>query len=107
MDEIHTCDSSRYWKADTFETRLAAGEEPDKYDKDCIRDYIKRNYSEEEINTKEDLNIPSEVVSKVTNVYKAYWKHLSGNDWCSSSDLNTSVPLDSFVDEYLNDHHNN
>ena len=37
MDEIHTCDSSRYWKADSFESRFAADQEPEKYDKDCIR----------------------------------------------------------------------
>lgn len=28
IDEIHTPDSSRYWLADTYEERHAAGQEP-------------------------------------------------------------------------------
>ena len=41
IDELHTCDSSRYWKKDTYQQRLSEGKEPEKLDKDCIRDYIK------------------------------------------------------------------
>lgn len=37
IDEIHTPDSSRFWKADSFEQRLAAGEEPENFDKEFIR----------------------------------------------------------------------
>ncbi len=39
-DEIHTPDSSRYWRADTYPQRLAAGERPDSFDKDVIRDWV-------------------------------------------------------------------
>ncbi|TVR84609.1 MAG: phosphoribosylaminoimidazolesuccinocarboxamide synthase [Rhodospirillales bacterium] len=39
-DEIHTPDSSRYWKLDTYETRLAAGEEPESLDKEFLRLWI-------------------------------------------------------------------
>ncbi|MEW5847340.1 MAG: phosphoribosylaminoimidazolesuccinocarboxamide synthase [Myxococcota bacterium] len=37
IDEVHTPDSSRFWKADTYEARVAAGEEPDNFDKEFIR----------------------------------------------------------------------
>ncbi len=37
IDEIHTPDSSRYWLADTYATRLAAGLEPDMIDKEFFR----------------------------------------------------------------------
>jgi len=37
IDEVHTPDSSRFWRADTYEQRLAAGEEPDNYDKELVR----------------------------------------------------------------------
>ena len=37
IDEIHTPDSSRYWLADTYATRLAAGQEPDMIDKEFFR----------------------------------------------------------------------
>eukprot|EP00884_Botryococcus_braunii_P013198 jgi/Botrbrau1/2187/Bobra.101_2s0020.1 len=37
VDEIHTPDSSRYWIADTYEQRHAAGLEPQNIDKEFIR----------------------------------------------------------------------
>lgn len=37
IDEMHTPDSSRYWVADTYEQRLAAGEEPESLDKEVVR----------------------------------------------------------------------
>lgn len=39
-DEIHTPDSSRYWIAETYEARLAAGQEPDSLDKEFLRLWI-------------------------------------------------------------------
>jgi phosphoribosylaminoimidazole-succinocarboxamide synthase len=37
IDEIHTPDSSRFWIADTYESKLAAGEEPDNINKEFLR----------------------------------------------------------------------
>ncbi len=37
IDEIHTPDSSRYWMADTYEARFAAGKDPEPLDKDFVR----------------------------------------------------------------------
>jgi phosphoribosylaminoimidazole-succinocarboxamide synthase len=37
IDEVLTPDSSRYWVADTYEARLAAGEEPESLDKEVVR----------------------------------------------------------------------
>jgi phosphoribosylaminoimidazole-succinocarboxamide synthase len=37
IDEIHTPDSSRYWLADSYEARLAAGMEPENVDKEFLR----------------------------------------------------------------------
>ncbi len=37
IDEMHTPDSSRYWVADTYPARLAAGEEPESLDKEVVR----------------------------------------------------------------------
>ncbi|MBL8592461.1 MAG: phosphoribosylaminoimidazolesuccinocarboxamide synthase [Devosia sp.] len=39
-DEIHTPDSSRYWRADTYPERLAAGQRPHSFDKDVIREWV-------------------------------------------------------------------
>ncbi len=40
IDEIHTPDSSRYWHADDYEQRLAAGEEPRSLDKEFVRRWL-------------------------------------------------------------------
>ena len=37
IDEMHTPDSSRYWVADSYQARLAAGEEPESLDKEVVR----------------------------------------------------------------------
>jgi phosphoribosylaminoimidazole-succinocarboxamide synthase len=40
IDEIHTPDSSRYWYAEDYEERLAAGQEPRSLDKEYVRRYL-------------------------------------------------------------------
>jgi phosphoribosylaminoimidazole-succinocarboxamide synthase len=40
-DEILTPDSSRYWKADSYETRLSNGEEPESLDKEFLRLWVR------------------------------------------------------------------
>jgi phosphoribosylaminoimidazole-succinocarboxamide synthase len=37
IDEVHTPDSSRYWVAESYAERLAAGEEPESLDKEVVR----------------------------------------------------------------------
>jgi phosphoribosylaminoimidazole-succinocarboxamide synthase len=45
IDEIHTPDSSRFWKAATYDQRMKAGEDPDPLDKDFVRRwYLAQGY---------------------------------------------------------------
>lgn len=45
MDEVHTPDSSRFWKADTYQSRLKKGDEPENFDKEFLRLwYAERGY---------------------------------------------------------------
>ena len=37
IDEVHTPDSSRFWKADSYQARLDAGQEPENFDKEFVR----------------------------------------------------------------------
>ena len=37
IDEVHTPDSSRWWIADSYDDRLATGEEPESLDKEVVR----------------------------------------------------------------------
>jgi phosphoribosylaminoimidazole-succinocarboxamide synthase len=45
IDEVHTPDSSRFWKADTYDARFAAGEDPENFDKEFVRlAYVEKGY---------------------------------------------------------------
>ncbi len=37
VDEVHTPDSSRFWLAESYETRFEGGEEPENFDKELLR----------------------------------------------------------------------
>jgi phosphoribosylaminoimidazole-succinocarboxamide synthase len=45
IDEVHTPDSSRFWKLETYQKRFDSGEEPDNFDKEFIRmAYAQKNF---------------------------------------------------------------
>lgn len=37
IDELHTPDSSRFWRAETYDDRFEVGEEPENYDREFVR----------------------------------------------------------------------
>ena len=43
IDEIHTPDSSRYWKLGSYEERITKGEEPEYFDKEFLRLWFKEH----------------------------------------------------------------
>jgi phosphoribosylaminoimidazole-succinocarboxamide synthase len=45
IDEVHTPDSSRFWKADSYEERFTAGKDPENFDKEFVRlAYTEKGY---------------------------------------------------------------
>ena len=45
IDEVHTPDSSRYWKADTYQENFNAGNEPENFEKEFVRiAYAEKGY---------------------------------------------------------------
>ncbi|MEW5719458.1 MAG: phosphoribosylaminoimidazolesuccinocarboxamide synthase, partial [Chloroflexota bacterium] len=45
IDEVHTPDSSRFWRADTYAECFARGDEPENFDKEFVRlAYAEKNY---------------------------------------------------------------
>ena len=102
IDELHTCDSSRYWLKETYEDNFNNGKEPDKLDKDCIRDWIKKQcdpYNEEV------PEVPVNVVQNVTNVYKTYYEKLTGETL--KDEVAQELTREDFLDNYFKKHHNN
>ncbi len=72
IDELHTCDSSRYWIKEGYQP----GVEPQKLDKDAIRDWVSGEcdpYTVEEVPV-----VPDHVVQRVTTVYKEMYERFVG-----------------------------
>lgn len=75
MDEIHTPDSSRYWKADSYKKRLSLGEEPESYDKEFLRLwYVQKGYRGEGKPPK----MPAELAVKMSQLYIGIYEKLTG-----------------------------
>jgi fusion protein PurCD len=73
IDELHTCDSSRYWLKDGYQ----AGVEPKKLDKDAVRDWVAKNTDDPY--KADEIIVPEEVVQSVTQVYKTMYEKLLGH----------------------------
>jgi phosphoribosylaminoimidazole-succinocarboxamide synthase len=74
-DEIHTPDSSRYWIAETYERRFAAGEPPDTLDKDYLRRWVAARCDPYGDPIPE---IPSEVILETARIYIGAYETITG-----------------------------
>jgi phosphoribosylaminoimidazole-succinocarboxamide synthase len=78
IDEMHTPDSSRYWKADTYEERFAAGVEPENFDKEFIRlAYAAHNYRGDG----EPPEMPEDLWLNASQRYITTYEMLTGHDF--------------------------
>jgi len=75
IDEVHTPDSSRYWKADTYEERFNAGEEPENFDKEFVRiTYAEKGYRGDG----EIPSMPDELWAAASERYITIYEMLTG-----------------------------
>ncbi len=77
-DEIHTPDSSRYWLAENYAAKIAAGEEPESLDKEFLRLWIRGKcdpYSDE------IPEIPDAVLVEFSQKYIALFEKVTGMEF--------------------------
>lgn len=75
-DEIHTPDSSRYWMADSYPARFAAGERPESFDKDFVRSWVAERCDPYQ----DDIpQIPAELIEQTAEVYRKAYAAITGN----------------------------
>ena len=75
IDEMHTPDSSRYWVADSYEARLAAGDEPESLDKELVRRaLIDLGYDGDG----DPPVLPAEVIAAASDRYASAYERLTG-----------------------------
>ena len=76
IDEIHTPDSSRYWKLDSYEERFARGEEPEYFDKEFLRLWFKEHcdpYADTAL-----PEAPPEMVAELAQRYVGIYEQMTG-----------------------------
>jgi phosphoribosylaminoimidazole-succinocarboxamide synthase len=74
-DEIHTPDSSRYWFAETYPARVAAGEPPDAFDKDVLRRWVAARCDP----YRDDIPpIPPQIIGETAAVYIDAYERITG-----------------------------
>jgi phosphoribosylaminoimidazole-succinocarboxamide synthase len=74
-DEIHTPDSSRYWFQASYESRLAAGERPESFDKDFVRTWVTARCDPYKDKIPE---IPREVILEAARIYISAYEMITG-----------------------------
>ena len=93
IDEIHTQDSSRYWLAETYKDRLAAGEEPDNYDKEFLRLWYKERF--DPYADSEAPAVPDEIITELERRYRFVYETLSGQTFTPSDDTDVQKRIES------------
>jgi phosphoribosylaminoimidazole-succinocarboxamide synthase len=76
IDEIHTPDSSRYWKAGTYQERFDKGEDPEFFDKEFLRLWFKDNC--DPYNDAVLPKAPDELVAELSRRYIEIYETITG-----------------------------
>jgi phosphoribosylaminoimidazole-succinocarboxamide synthase len=80
-DEIHTPDSSRYWFAQTYPLRFAAGEPPDTFDKDFLRRWVAARCDP----YRDPIPpIPREVIAETARIYVGAFETITGESFAAA-----------------------
>ena len=75
IDEVHTPDSSRFWVASTYQELVAAGQEPENYDKEFLRlEYARKGYRGDG----EPPEMPTDLWLQVSERYVSLYERLTG-----------------------------
>lgn len=100
LDEIHTPDSSRYWLQETYQERLASGQEPQNIDKEFLRLWFKENcdpYLDEQL-----PQAPNELVVELAIRYIFLYEMITGRKFKFTKTSNINGDILKALNIYLN-----
>ena len=90
VDEVHTCDSSRYWKYNTYDARFLSSLEPENFDKDLVRRYVK-SQCDPYATKPSEITIPSSIKDTVRKIYLEFYNILTGYEYIESENSSRTV----------------
>jgi formyltetrahydrofolate-dependent phosphoribosylglycinamide formyltransferase len=113
IDEIHTPDSSRFWFKGSYESRISQGLEPQKIDKDVIRDYLKslpwNPYDDPDKSNRNVPKIPENIKKDVIDAYTSVYNKLVHryDDTIETPEFLSEInnPFDVILERYWNEIH--
>ena len=75
VDEVHTPDSSRFWLAETYQERFEQGKEPDNFDKELLRLWMReQGYTGEG----QPPRLTDDIVARLSQRYQACYEKITG-----------------------------
>lgn len=93
VDEIHTCDCSRFWDAPSYEERFEAGQEPIRFDKDIIREWVKARCDPYGVDPIPE--IPEDLIQQTSKKYQEFYGQLTGVSFMPGFPTNNIMLLSS------------
>ena len=100
IDEIHTPDSSRYFYAEGYEERQAAGIEQKQLSKEFVRQWLIEN-GFQGLEGQEIPHMPDEFVQIISERYIELYEKITGNQFIKSDTTNSMDRIFNNVQTYL------
>ncbi len=100
MDEIHTPDSSRYFYADGYAERLAAGQKQKQLSKEFVREWLMANGFQGQ----EGQSVPEmtpEIVSSITERYIELYENITGEKFVKEECEDVAARIERNVSSFL------
>ena len=100
MDEIHTPDSSRYFYAEGYEERLAAGEKQKQLSKEFVREWLMANGFQGQ-DGQQVPEMTEEIVNGITERYIELYENIIGEKFEKAEGSDVAARIESNVTEFL------
>jgi phosphoribosylaminoimidazole-succinocarboxamide synthase len=98
VDEVHTPDSSRFWRADSYPSRHSAGEEPENFDKEFVRlYYVAQGYRGDG----EPFPLPPDLAVLAAERYITSYEMISGRTFVPG-DLPAALRIAQAMEQWAN-----
>ena len=99
IDEVHTPDSSRYWKLCSYDERMKVGQEPEYFDKEFLRLWFRENcdpYKDAKV-----PDAPQELVNELSRRYIEMYEMITGAKFLSGE-----TPIEARIEKNLEKYSN-
>ena len=100
MDEIHTPDSSRYFYAEGYQERLAAGEKQKQLSKEFVREWLMANGFQGQDGQQVPEMTP-EIVASITDRYIELYENITGEKFVKAECDDVAARIEKNVSDFL------